>query len=250
MLVIPIIKIADGLATTKICPCGCGKLETNKPGEVAVILRGENFKAIHVATEDKESISRHRSFEAIRDILLKVDVPLVVAAYLFSDEEIEELFKLGCYRVVINFPTPETSERLKKLMKTFSPTKIVVRLNVFQREPYDCTWAKLPHDITSAYAFLKELGVLRVLLSCYSETETKTIDYEFLREIFASTKIRSTFIGGLKSLDDLIRMKEFEKMGLDSVVIGKAIYENKFKCQLLWRENEKLLEDLGPTRRI
>jgi phosphoribosylformimino-5-aminoimidazole carboxamide ribotide isomerase len=45
-------------------------------------------------------------------------------------------------------------------------------------------------------------------------------------------------------------MQELEKCGVDSVIVGKALYENKFPCQALWRLNEKVLDDLGPTRRI
>ena len=250
MLVIPIIKISNGAATTRICSADCQKLETRQPGDIAVILRGENFKAIHVATDDTDIVSRQNSFNAIRDILMKVDVPLVVAAYLFNDDEIAELFKLGCYRVVVNFPSEDSSERIRNLMKTFSPTKIVVRLNILNQVLHDCRWNKLPFDVRSGYAFLKDLGIQRVLLSCYSNTENKIIDFDFLKEIFAVTKIRNTFIGGVNSLDLLLKMMEFEKLGLDSVVVGKAIYENKFKCQVLWRENEKFLDDLGPTRRI
>jgi phosphoribosylformimino-5-aminoimidazole carboxamide ribotide isomerase len=250
MLVIPIIKISNGYATTKISSTGCSKLETCQPGDLAVILRGENFKAIHVATDDTDTVSRQNSFNAIRDILMKVDVPLVVAAYLFNDNEIAELFKLGCYRVVVNFPSMDTSERIRNLLKTFSFSKIAVRLNIFNHELYDCTWNKLPFNISTGYAFLKEFGIQRVLLSCYNDIENKIIDYDYLKEIFTVTKIRNTFIGGVNSLEQLWKMMEFEKLGLDSVVVGKAIYENKFKCQLLWRENEKFLDDLGPTRRI
>jgi phosphoribosylformimino-5-aminoimidazole carboxamide ribotide isomerase len=250
MLVIPIIKISNGIATTIISSVGCSKLETCQPGDLAVILRGENFKAIHVAIEDTDLVSKKNSFNAVRDILLKVDIPLVVGAYLFNDDEITELFNLGCYRVVVNFPQEDTSGRVKNLMKIFSPSKIVIRLNILNHEPYDCTWNKIPMDVASVYAFLKELGIQRVLLSCYNEKENKTIDFDFLNEIFKSTKIRNTFIGGVNSLELLVKMMDYEKMGLDSIVVGKAIYENKFKCQMLWRENEKFLEDLGPTRRI
>jgi phosphoribosylformimino-5-aminoimidazole carboxamide ribotide isomerase len=64
------------------------------------------------------------------------------------------------------------------------------------------------------------------------------------------TGIKITASGGVSGFKDLIRMQELEKFGVDSVIVGKALYENRFPCQALWRLNEKELEDLGPTRRI
>ncbi|MEX0599005.1 MAG: 1-(5-phosphoribosyl)-5-((5-phosphoribosylamino)methylideneamino)imidazole-4-carboxamide isomerase, partial [Rhodothermales bacterium] len=39
--------------------------------------------------------------------------------------------------------------------------------------------------------------------------------------------------------EDLIRLKEIESYGVDSVIIGRALYENKFPCQQFWCWNYK-----------
>jgi len=250
MLVIPIIKISNGVATKRIDCNFCSKLITDNPSELAIILRGENFKAIHISIEDAEENNRKNSFKAIKDILEKVDIPLVVSAYLFNDDEISELFRLGCHRIVLNFPVYENQDRVRNLVKRFSSSKIVVRLNILNKMIYDCIWKELPFDILTAYNFVKELGIQRILLSCYSNKEERIIDFEYLKDVLSISKLRHTFIGGVNNLDCLLKISQYEKLGLDSVVIGRALYENKFKCQLLWRENEKYLDDLGPTRRI
>jgi len=250
MLVIPIIKISNGVATKRIDCNFCSKLSTSNPSELAIILRGENFKAIHISIEDTYENERKNTLNAIKDILGKVDIPLIVSAYLFDDDEISELFKLGCYRVVLNFPVYENQDRVRNLVKRFSSSKIVVRLNILNKMIYDCIWKELPFDILTAYNFVKELGIQRILLSCYSNKEERIIDFEYLKDVLSISKLRHTFIGGVNNLDYLLKISQYEKLGLDSVVIGRALFENKFKCQLLWRENEKYLDDLGPTRRI
>ena len=50
--------------------------------------------------------------------------------------------------------------------------------------------------------------------------------------------MRITAAGGIAGLDDLLKVQELEKFGMDSVVIGRAIYENRFACQRLWRKCE------------
>jgi phosphoribosylformimino-5-aminoimidazole carboxamide ribotide isomerase len=62
--------------------------------------------------------------------------------------------------------------------------------------------------------------------------------------------MRITAQGGVAGYKDLLELQGIEKFGVDSVIIGKALYHNKFPCQRLWRLNEKELKDLGPTRRM
>jgi phosphoribosylformimino-5-aminoimidazole carboxamide ribotide isomerase len=50
--------------------------------------------------------------------------------------------------------------------------------------------------------------------------------------------MRVTTAGGIAGLDDLLKIQELEKYGVDSVVMGRALYENKFSCQGLWRRCE------------
>jgi phosphoribosylformimino-5-aminoimidazole carboxamide ribotide isomerase len=47
--------------------------------------------------------------------------------------------------------------------------------------------------------------------------------------------MRVTSAGGVGGLDDLLKIQELESVGVDSVVIGRALYQNKFSCQALWR---------------
>jgi phosphoribosylformimino-5-aminoimidazole carboxamide ribotide isomerase len=50
--------------------------------------------------------------------------------------------------------------------------------------------------------------------------------------------MRITAAGGITGLDDLLRIQALERCGVDSVVIGRALYENRFACQALWRKCE------------
>jgi phosphoribosylformimino-5-aminoimidazole carboxamide ribotide isomerase len=98
---------------------------------------------------------------------------------------------------------------------------------------------------------MKKLGVSRVV---YSEIgpdgESKVSNPDSLKELATRSGVRVTAQGGIHGYQDLIRLQEIEKFGVDSVIVGRALYENRFPCQRLWRLNEKELTDLGPTRRI
>ena len=46
-------------------------------------------------------------------------------------------------------------------------------------------------------------------------------------------------MGGPKQLWDL---QQLTSIGLDSVIVGRALYENRFPCQRMWRTIEAKLE--------
>ena len=51
---------------------------------------------------------------------------------------------------------------------------------------------------------------------------------ELLREVAAATDAKVTASGGISSLDDLRELALYENEGIDSAIIGKALYEKKF----------------------
>jgi len=51
--------------------------------------------------------------------------------------------------------------------------------------------------------------------------------------------LRVTVSGGVISLDDLRAVEALGPAGVDSVILRRAIYENRFSCQAIWRLAEK-----------
>jgi phosphoribosylformimino-5-aminoimidazole carboxamide ribotide isomerase len=97
---------------------------------------------------------------------------------------------------------------------------------------------------------MKEMGVCRFIYSEYSDDgHQKILNLTSLQEFAVQTNVRVTIQGGVNTYEDLLRLQLLERVGVDSVIIGKALYENRFSCQRLWRINENTLKDLGPTRR-
>lgn len=45
------------------------------------------------------------------------------------------------------------------------------------------------------------------------------------------TGLKITASGGVSSLDDIRALKQIEHSGVDSVIVGKALYEGKFKLE-------------------
>ena len=54
---------------------------------------------------------------------------------------------------------------------------------------------------------------------------------ELLRDVAAATDAAVTASGGISSLDDLRELALYENEGIDSAIIGKALYEERFTLE-------------------
>jgi phosphoribosylformimino-5-aminoimidazole carboxamide ribotide isomerase len=61
---------------------------------------------------------------------------------------------------------------------------------------------------------------------------------ELSKNIGLRTGVKITLSGGVRDKDDLFKIKDEMDAGIDSVIVGRALYENKFPCQRLWRVAE------------
>jgi phosphoribosylformimino-5-aminoimidazole carboxamide ribotide isomerase len=71
-----------------------------------------------------------------------------------------------------------------------------------------------------------------------SDGSLRGVNLKILRELGEKTGMRITASGGITSLEELLQIQELLSVGVDSVVIGRALYENRFSCQQLWRQCE------------
>ena len=60
----------------------------------------------------------------------------------------------------------------------------------------------------------------------------------YSKNIAENTNIKVTHSGGIRNKDELIDLQELLPLGVDSAIIGRAFYENRFPCQKLWRVAE------------
>ncbi len=252
ILVIPAIDLRQGRCVRLVKgEAGTDKIYSDDPTRMAVIWRGENFKALHVVDLDGAFEGRPINFPALKAIVEAVDIPVEFGGGLRSYETVKQAFEIGIYRAIIGTAAVKDEDLLMKLLQEYGPRRIAVGIDMLDGIVQIKGW----QDSSGLSAVelgkkLKERGVARVIYTDISRDGTlKGANTEAMKEFAVETGLRVTASGGVKSYEDLIRLQELEPFGVDSVIVGKALYENKFPCVDLWRQNEKVLDDLGPTRR-
>lgn len=91
---------------------------------------------------------------------------------------------------------------------------------------------------------MEEIGIQRIIYQDVTRVGNFSGPHlNRLIEIGEQTNLKITSAGGIGSYKDLKVLAGLEKYGVDSVMISRALYENKFPCQRMWREIE--VEDLS-----
>jgi phosphoribosylformimino-5-aminoimidazole carboxamide ribotide isomerase len=252
ILIFPAIDLKDGkcVRLVKGDP-GTEKIYSEDPVQMAILWRGENAKTLHVVDLDGAIEGSMRNLDVIKKMAEAVDIPIQIGGGIRTFGQIRQLFDIGVYRVVLGTVAIEDPDLVRKAVSEYGPRKVAVGIDAKNGIAMTKGWQQDSGvDAVSLALKMKELGVCRVI---YTDINRDGMlsgpNFDAIKEMAVRTGLRTTASGGISGYQDLIRLQELEKFGVDSVIVGKALYENKFPCQALWRLNEKELQDFGPTRR-
>ncbi|TSA30354.1 MAG: 1-(5-phosphoribosyl)-5-[(5-phosphoribosylamino)methylideneamino]imidazole-4-carboxamide isomerase [Ignavibacteriales bacterium] len=242
ILVIPSIDIQDGKTVRVvqgISDLGCIEY-ANDPVDMAMIWRAENAKCIHVVDFNAAHEHTHTNFEIIRKICESVVIPIELGGGIRTFDDAKEAFDLGVARVVIGSMAFENPREFIKILDEFTPNKVVAAIDVINDEVITRGRQQRTHLRAIQYAkFLNSCGAKRIVVTDVSTNGMMTgPNIELSKQIAEAAETKVTHSGGIGSFEDLIKLQHTASEYVDSVIIGRALYENKFPCQKIWRVAE------------
>jgi phosphoribosylformimino-5-aminoimidazole carboxamide ribotide isomerase len=239
LLVIPAIEIKDGRCVQMVQ--GVEDFTySDDPVEMARLWRKENAKSLHVTDVNGAMDGHLVNIMPVRKIVDTVDIPIELGGGLRTFTDVQQAFDLGVYRVVIGTMLIENPDEAKHVIEEFGPSKVVLGIDAYDGIVATRGWRETS-GLTALTVALnaKSLGFRRVI---YTDIRTdgtlRGVNLKVLRELGEKTGMRITSSGGVAGLDDLLKIQELDQFGVDSVVVGRALYQNKFSCQGLWRRCE------------
>lgn len=253
LLIFPAIDIKDGKCVRLVQGvAGTEKVYSDDPVHMAVLWRGENAKALHVVDLDGAFEGSMKNFPVLKKMIEAVDIPIQIGGGIRTYERVKQLFEIGIYRVVLGTAAIENPELVQRCIKDFGARKVIVGIDAKNGVVMTKGWKENTGiEAVSLALNMKQLGVCRIVYTDITRDGMLTgPNYDAIRHIAEKTGLQVTASGGVSGYEDLLKLQELERFGVDSVIVGKALYENKFSCQAIWRMNEEKLDDLGPTRRM
>ncbi len=244
MLIIPSIPIQNRLCTCHVCgETGTEEFYSRNPVEIAKLWRTENAKVLHVEDLDALHGCPTCNDDVIRDIVRAIDIPVELAAMFSSyDEARHALVELGVYRILVGTLAYEDPPVFQKLITDFGHHRIIGTMDVKDGfvviEGGTMPTARTAREQMEMFA---ELGILRVVyrdLTRISERSGPSIDE--LSDLAKASGLCITVDNTVRDYLDLKALQECKDQRVDSVILGKVLYDNVFPCQKIWRISEKL----------
>jgi phosphoribosylformimino-5-aminoimidazole carboxamide ribotide isomerase len=239
ILIIPAMEIRNGRCLRTALGVD-GFCYSDDPVEMAKIWRTENAKSLHVTDLDGAREGRVVNADLIRRMVQTVDIPIELGGGLRTFDDVRWAFETGVHRVLLSTMLIENPDEAKRILETYGSSKVV--LGIYAREGHVVTHG---HAVSSGLTPLsvalnaKELGFRRLVYCDFEPDGTPgKVNLAMLKDLAEKSKMRVTAAGGVSGLQDLLAIQELERSGVDSAVIGRSLYENKFSCQSLWRRCE------------
>lgn len=228
---LPAVDVVDGQAVR----LDQGEAGTEKsygaPLEAALEWQAQGAQWLHFVDLDA-AFNRGSNHELMAEITAKLDIEVELTGGIRDDASLERALATGARRVNIGTAALENPEWIAQVLASHGD-QIAVDLAVREIDGEWRTrgngWVSDGGDLWEVLERLDAAGCQRFVVTDVTKDGTLTgPNVELLREVAAATDAKVTASGGISSLDDLRELALYENEGIDSVIIGKALYEKKF----------------------
>jgi len=234
MTVIPAIDLKNGLCVRLMQGRKSEMTVYNEnPVEVAKEFASAGATLIHVVDLDgafNEADSPNRA--VVKKIVNAVGVPVEFGGGVRSLEDAQQLCDAGVARVVLGTLAAEAPDFLKDFVRRFS-SKICVGIDARDGRVMSRGWeTSTPVMAVDLARSVADSGVQRIIYTDITRDGTlRGPNVEQTLAVVRAANVRVTASGGVSSLDDIKRLRDTGEPLLDSVIVGKALYEGKFKLE-------------------
>ena len=230
MQIIPAIDLKDGNVV---------RLFQGRESDVTIYSRNpvttarhwqkQGAELIHVVDLDGAFEGEPKNLDWVKQICKTVDVPVEFGGGVREIKTIEKLIKMGVDRVVLGTKAAEDHDFLRAALDKF-PEKIIVSIDSRKGMVLTKGWVQSKELKVIDFGLeLKEMGFDTVIYTDTSKDGTlRGPDFEGIRELLGRTRLGVIASGGVSSLEDITGLAALSRKGLSGVIVGKALYEEKF----------------------
>lgn len=203
------------------------------PVEIARGFAEAGAPMLHVVDLDGAFAERGSPNRKVaRRIIEALEIPVQFGGGLREISDVRELIESGAARVVVGTLVLESEERLTRLVELFG-ARVAVGIDARGGRVVTRGWEK-QEDVTAVElaARVAALGVSRIIYTDVARDGTlEGVNAEQTCAVARASGLPVTASGGVSSLADIERLKTACHARIDSVIVGKALYEKRFTLE-------------------
>tara|TARA_B100000965_G_scaffold338310_1_gene305463 strand:- start:5052 stop:5822 length:771 start_codon:yes stop_codon:yes gene_type:complete len=186
----------------------------------------QGAKRLHLVDLDGAKTGEPINDQTIKEIKKSISIPIQLGGGIRTADRAKELFDIGIDRIILGTIAIENPELVRVLSSEY-PKKIVVGIDAKEGMVATRGWLKRC-EITSI-ELAKQLNDLELAAIVSTDISTdgtlKGPNINALREIAEISLNPVIASGGIGSIADLISLTVLENIGIEAVIVGRALYD-------------------------
>ena len=234
MLIIPAVDIKDNCCVRLVQ----GKAEDKEvfsidACEIAKQWEDQGAKLLHVVDLDGAFQGKPVHHSLIKKIVQTIKIPIQVGGGIRNEDTIKQYLDCGIQRVIIGtFLLNQGNKQIESIIQKYGE-QIVAGIDIKDNRIAIEGWLREADQLVEPFiTYLTEIGIKRFI---YTDINRDGMlsgpNVEMIKKILQKNQIKLIASGGISTVEDLDRLQKMESMGLEGVIIGKALYKRKVNLQ-------------------
>ena len=234
MLLIPAIDLKNGQCVRlRQGARDSAKVYDGDPVEAARRFEDAGARMLHVVDLDGAFGERGSPNQLVASrIISAVRIPVQFGGGMRSVADVRRMIEEGAQRVVVGTLAVESRETLSELVELFG-TRVAVGIDAREGQVVTHGWEK--RGRVAAVELAREVaraGVERIVYTDVGrDGMLEGVNVEQTCHVARESGVKVTASGGVSSLNDVERVARLSVHGVDSLIIGRALYEKRFTLQ-------------------
>lgn len=228
MIIYPAIDILDGQAVRLLKGNYNEVTVYGKPKDLSEQWMNSGSNNLHIVDLNGARQSGDNR-TSIYEILTQSKTFVQVGGGIRTLNQVVSYLEIGVSQIIIGTMAIKNPDLLQEIVNLY-PDHITVGVDAKNGFVAVEGWEEVSSvDAVSWIKKLESQGVKRIVYTDISKDGTLAgPNFEMYKKVLKETSIEVIASGGISVLEDLLRLKE---IGVHGVVVGKALYENRFTLE-------------------
>ena len=231
LTLLPAVDVRDGQAVRLVQGASGSETSYGAPLDAALAWQNDGAEWVHLVDLDA-AFGTGSNFDQLSEVIGHLDVDVELSGGIRDDESLVRALSTGCRRVNIGTAALENPDWCERIIGEYGD-RVAIGLDTRQIDGQwrlrGRGWVSDGGDLWEVLERLDAQGCSRFVVTDVSRDGMLSgPNVELLREVAAATSAPVVASGGISSLDDIAALAAVVDEGVDSAIVGKALYAGKF----------------------
>lgn len=227
LVLLPAVDVAAGAAVGLVKGAAGSETSYGDPLETALAWQRGGAEWVHLVDLDA-AFARGDNRSLLTEVVGRLDVAVELSGGVSDDASLTAALDTGCARVILGTAALESPDWVHAVIARHGD-RLAVGLDVRGTTLAARGSTKQGGDLWETLGRLEADGCARYVVTDVNRDGTLAgPNLQLLREVCARTSAPVVASGGVSSLDDLRAIASLTAVGVEGVIVGKALYTGAF----------------------